>query len=85
MAVQISADTPEELLAFAFALAGVDVGDTLVPGGEPSDDGVPDCVVMREDGEEEPERLTLSPDFHDLDDDDITESIARLVESARGE
>jgi hypothetical protein len=42
-------------------------------------------VVMREDGEEEAERLTLSPDFPDLDDDDITESIARLVESARGE
>lgn len=81
MAIRITADTPAELLEFAVALAGVAVGDTLV--SDDTSESVPDCVVMREDGEEEPERLTLSPP--DLDDDNVYDSIAMLVKAARGE
>lgn len=81
MAIRIVADTPAELLEFAVALAGVAVGDALV--SDESSEDVPDCVVMREEDEAEPERLTLSPDFPDLDDGNVYEAITMLVNAAR--
>ena len=84
MAIRIVADTPEELVGFAVALAGAVLGDGLVSTDEASDsDGVPSCVVMREEDEEEPERLTLSPDFPDLDDSNVYDAITMLVNAAR--